>query len=102
MTRKTFKYYMDENGEPKVEMSQDAARDVVNAKDGFEACALTEIYDKPVRELRTAEHIASRFLADKSDYEATKSAEFITDSGTIFGYKRFLNAVEAKIYELLG
>lgn len=102
MTKNTFKYYKDENGELKIEMTPDAARDVANYKAGFETCAMIAITDKPVRNLRMAENIAGTFLEDATWYEATKSEEFISDSSTIFGYEVFLNKLETKIGELLG
>lgn len=102
MTKNTFKYYKDENGDPKIEMTQNVARDLASNKKGFEACAMITIFDLPVRKLRTADYIAGEFLENTSFYEATKSEKFILDYGVIPGYEAFLNAVEAKIGELLG
>lgn len=102
MNKNTFKYYIDENGEPKVEMSQNVARDVASNKAGFEACAMITIFDLSLRKLRTAEHIASTFLEDSSCYKATKSEEFASKDGTVPGYEKFLLLVDAKINELLG
>lgn len=102
MKKNTFKYYKEENGAFKTEMTQDAARDVANSKAGFEACARIAIYDKPIRKLRVADYIANTFLEDRTCYEAMKLQEYVSDDGKISGYDMFLNAVEAKISELLG
>lgn len=102
MNKNTFKYYIDENGEPKVEMSQNVARDVANSKAGFEACAMITMNEAPVRKIRTAEHIAGTFLEDTSCYEATKSEEFASKDGMAPGYEKFLLLVETKIGELIG
>lgn len=102
MTNNTFKYYKDKNGELKIEMTQNVARDVASNKAGFEACAMITLNEVSVRKIRTAEHIAGAFLEDSSCYEATKSEDFVSDDCMIPGYEVFLNAVEAKIGELLG
>ena len=102
MINNNFKCYKDENGELKIEMTQNAAREVANSKAGFEACAKITIYEPSVRKLRTAEYISGTFLEDASCYEAMKSENFVSNDNMIPGYEVFLKAVEAKIGELLG
>lgn len=102
MAKNTFKYYKDENGELKIEMTQNVARDVASNKAGFEACAMITLNEVSVRKIRTAEHIAGAFLEDASCYETMKMVEFVSDDSMIPGYEVFLKAVEAKIGELLG
>lgn len=80
------KYYM-ENGQPKVVMDQNTARDVKIAIDSFEAGIAKSSFSEASQIRLTAKEIAGKFLTD----------------GTVIGdYAVFLNAVRKKSNELLG
>lgn len=110
MNKNTFKYYIGENGEPKVEMSQNVASYVKMYRDGFEEAMRISTFDKPTQKMFTAQSVAAKFLEDDSVYENIKSENFMllsnddsgSVSGIILGYEKFLDDVKAKIDELLG
>lgn len=87
------KYYIDQSGEPKVVMNQNAAREIKVSIDAFRAGIKKSNFSTSSQERLTGEYIADNFLQDDKSKEAARSYP---------GASTFLNVVEKKVEELLG
>lgn len=87
------KYYIDESGEPKVVMNQNAAREIGVAIDAFRAGIEKSNFSSMSQERLTAKYIADNFLQDDKSKEAAENYP---------GLYEFLHVVEKKIEKLLG
>ena len=94
------KYYM-EDGQPKVVMTQNAAKEVKAVIEGFRAGIGQSSFSKKIQQLRIGEHVADEFLKDTVSWSLAQE-KVETDDGTILGPIMFLQTVEKKIKDLVG
>ena len=94
------KYYM-EDGQPKVVMNQNTAREVRSRIKGFRAGIEMAGFSEANQLLFTGQHVADEFLVDTVSWSVIQ--EYVeTDDGIVPGPTMFLKTVEDKIGELLG
>ena len=101
MANNTFKYYKNEKGELKIEMTQNAAKEVKATLTGFRAGIEKSGFSEKTQLLFMGQYVADEFLKDTVSWALTQE-DVETDGGTISGPTMFLQMVEKKIEDLLG
>lgn len=101
MAKNTFKYYKDEKGELKIEMTQNAAIEVKATLAGFRAGIEKTALRENTQQLFTGQYVADEFLKDTASWSLTQE-DVETNDGTVSGPIMFLQTVEKKIKDLVG